>query len=347
MEDFKPSMFRHLSVPAEMKPKLMIVIDTEEEFDWDSDFSRDARSVENIQYLPKVFDALEPIGAVPLCVMTHPVMQNIHSAGVMRRSHGHGLCELGTHLHSWVNPPYAEEVNHRNSYACNLEKTLELRKMSALTSIFEQTFDFAPTMFRTGRYGVGANTFEVLAKLGYKTDLSLPPYSNFSRDGGPKTYCWTNTPFWAHEKACLLSLPVTTGFSGVFASFGPTLAPLLDSRKVKKSRTPGILARSKLLDRNRLTPEGVERKDLCDLMRTLVENGERVLTLSFHSSSLLPGATTYTKDNADVVKMITTLTDTLRYFVDELGGELAPVSAVDAELRGETESVCGTLRQAG
>jgi len=342
---FEAPFYPPAAVPRDEKPKLVVVIDTEEEFDWDAPFSRDSRSVQNIARLPALFDQFAEFGAAPLCVLSYPVMDDLASVLALRNAERQGLCELGTHLHSWVTPPYEERLSSRNSYGCNLPASLERRKLRALTARFEQCFDRSPTMFRTGRYGVGAQTFETLVELGYRTDLSLPPHSSFAEDGGPVFYGWSNAPFWADPHHDLLSLPVTTGFSGALSRFGPSLAPLVEARTLKRMRLPGVLCRSRILERARLTPEGSEPHELKRLMQALLEQGNRVLTLSFHSSSLLPGATSYVRNEDDRRAFEAALFTSLRCFVDELGGEIARVSDVDAWIRGGAEeTVCRNLR---
>ena len=327
------ALYDPVEIPSSLPPTLLVVIDTEEEFDWTADFSRDARGVRNIAELPRVFEICARYGAVPLCVIDHPVADDEAASALLRGARDAGLCEIGAHLHGWVNPPYEEAVSARQSYGCNLPPELEYRKIAALTDHIRDAFGTAPTMFRTGRYGVGAQTFEALASLGYRTDLSLPPHSNFSRDGGPSFYGWSNRPFWANRAGGVLSLPITTGFSGVLRGFGTEVAPLLDKPLARRLHLPGVLARSGLLERSRLTPEGTSNAEMNRLLAALVRDGERVLTLSLHSSTLLPGATVYARDQGEVDAFLARLDGVLRFFAEELGGKFAAVSAIDARLR--------------
>lgn len=328
-----PMRYKTVPVPDSMPPTLLVVIDTEEEFNWNAPFSRDARSVRNIAELPGVFEICARHGAVPLCVIDHPVADDKAATALLRAARDAGQCEIGAHLHGWVTPPFEEAVTAAHSYGCNLPPDLEHRKIAALTDQIAQSFGDAPTMFRTGRYGVGAHTFKALSALGYRTDLSLPPHSNFSRDGGPSFYGWANRPFWADRVGGLLSLPITTGFSGHLRRFGRQTAQTLDLKPAKRLRLPGILSRSGLLERSRLTPEGTSLAEMKRLLSALVGDGERVLTLSLHSSTLLPGATVYARDSGEVSDFLTRLDAVLGFFADELGGNFASVSATDAALR--------------
>ena len=52
---------------------------------------------------------------------------------------------------------------------------LEYEKLRFLTDAFEAAFGYRPRAFRAGRFGIGPNTFEALARLGYAVDSSVTP----------------------------------------------------------------------------------------------------------------------------------------------------------------------------
>ena len=328
-----PSRFDQATLPDAMAPSLLVVIDTEEEFDWTAPFSRLSRGTRNLGELPHLQAIFDKHGAVPLYVIDHPVASDPKAMQWMRDVRDRGACEIGAHLHPWVTPPHDETVSVQNSYTCNLPDTLQLAKISSLTHTIANAVGERPTAFRTGRYGVGKATLEALVETGYRTDLSLAPHSSFMAQGGPDFYGWHNRPFWADKARHLLSLPVTTGFSGVLRGIGPALAPFLDSAMVRRAHLPGMMAHMRLLERARLTPEGTGLAEMQRLLAALVGDGEKVLTLSLHSSTLLPGATVYARDKAERDALLERLDAVLGWFTSRLGGVLAPVSRVDAAIR--------------
>src|SRR3546814_6885075 len=94
-------------------------------------------------------------------------------------------CRNGTHLHPWVNPPFQEVVNATNSYPGNLPPELEHAKLAALTEAIAGAFGARPVVYKAGRYGVGPATAGILEALGYRIDVSVVPFTDFSDDGGP------------------------------------------------------------------------------------------------------------------------------------------------------------------
>ena len=314
---------------------LLVVVDTEEEFDWSAPFSSKARSTSNMREQRHAQAVLDRHGARPLYAIDHPVATDAWSAAWLRETRADGRCDVGSHLHTWVNPPHeGEGEGPAASYGCNLPPALERRKIEALTeAVAEAMGGQPPVHFRSGRYGIGPATPGILAGLGYTCDLSLAPHSSFAADGGPQFYGWSNAPFRFGPDEALVGLPVTTGFSGLLSGLGAGLAPSLDAGWARGLRAPGLLARLGLLERCRLTPEGVPLDSLQRLMAALVGAGERVLTLSYHSSTLLPGATPYARDAAQRDALLGRLDGALGYFVDALGGRLADAGSVEATVR--------------
>jgi len=329
-----PARYEKATLPDAMPPTLAVVVDTEEEFDWTAPFSRLARGTRNLRELPHLQAICDRHGAVPLYVIDHPVASDGAAMRWLCDARARGGCEIGAHLHPWVTPPHHEAVTTANSFTCNLPDSLQLAKIAALTETIAARTGERPTTFRAGRYGIGAATFGALATMGYRTDLSVAPHSSFADQNGPTFYHWHNKPFWADTEAGLLGLPVTTGFSGLLRGLGPVAAPMLDTGAARRLRLPGMLARARLLERARLTPEGTGLAEMKRLITALLRDGERVLTLSLHSSTLLPGATVYAADEAQRDALLARLDLLLGWFASRFGGVLAPVSAIDAAIRG-------------
>lgn len=334
-----PTHYAKVVLPESLRPTLAIVVDTEEEFDWSAPFSRQARATRNLRELPRLQEICQRHGAVPLYVVDHPVASDTGAMRWLCSVKEQGACEIGAHLHPWVTPPHDEVVNNANSFTCNLPAGLQLAKIESLSDLIAEQTGERPTAFRAGRYGIGAATLEALVAAGYRTDLSVAPHSSFVNQHGPSFYHWHNGPFWVDAEQRLLSLPVTTGFSGVLRSMGPVMAPVLDRHIARRMRLPGILAHMRMLERARLTPEGTMLRELKRLVKALVHDGERVLTLSLHSSTLLPGATVYARDAKDRDALLARIDALLGWFVRHLGGVLAPISEIDKTIRGAVHPI--------
>ena len=59
--------------PADMPPTLLVVIDTEEEFDWNTTFDRGSTSVDNIGSQHLAQDLFTAAGIVPTYAIDYPV----------------------------------------------------------------------------------------------------------------------------------------------------------------------------------------------------------------------------------------------------------------------------------
>lgn len=314
----------HLPVvwPANQSPILCIVVDTEEEFDWSAPFSRNAVETNSILAQPQAHERVfDNFGITPTYVVDWPVANSPTAVAVLRGLMEEGRCEIGAHLHPWVSPPHLEEVNNFNSFAGNLPASLEFEKLKLLTQAITDNFGRKPTVFKAGRYGLGKSTSLALQRLGYQIDASVVPHTSFSSDGGPNFYGFDNQTYWfGSTDSPLLEVPVTTGYCGFLHQSGQQLYPKLAHPLAKTLHLGGIAARSGALERIRLTPEGVDISANKRLMRTLVQDGVRVLTLTYHSPSLEPGHTPYVRTTDDLSKFLKCLSECFSYFQSDLGG---------------------------
>ena len=319
---FDTASQRPARLPAGHPPVLAVVVDTEEEFDWGRPFSRDSTATTAIaaQALAhrRVFD---PLGIVPTYVIDWPVATTAPAIAALKTLMDAGRCDIGTHLHPWVSPPHVEEVGTFNSSAGNLAPEIEFEKLRLLTEAIAANFGCRPTVFKAGRYGLGPHSADALSQLGYRVDTSIVPHSSFVADGGPDFSRFSNQPFWfGPRQAPLLELPVTTAFCGWLRGHGPWLYPAISTPAARALHLGGIAARSRALERIRLSPEGCGAADMVRLAATLAKDGNQVFTLTYHSPSMVPGHTPYVRSSADLERLLDAIHRTCRFFKDELGG---------------------------
>ncbi|MGZ5380189.1 MAG: hypothetical protein ACXWD8_20150, partial [Mycobacterium sp.] len=284
--------------PSDMPPQLLVVIDTEEEFDWSRPFSRHNRSVQSIQCQHLAQEIFDRFGIKPTYVMDYPVVDDDAAVAVIKGFYDSGRCEIGAHLQPWVNPPHEEETTIGNSYPGNLPFALEYRKLATLSQRIRERFGVSPVVYKAGRYGIAPSTTKILQSLGFCIDASVVPHTSFAGDGGPDFRSLPDRPFWFGDALDLLEVPLTRGFAGLLGQWGPVLYPLIANRRIKAARMPALFARLGLLERITLTPEGISYDELCRLTRTLLKRGQKVFCLTYHSSSLLPGSTPYVANEA-------------------------------------------------
>ena len=277
---------RFADIPRDMPPQLLVIIDTEEEFDWGQPVARENTSVETIDAQHRAQEIFGRYGIVPTYVVDYPVAATESSSRVLKAFLDAGECEIGTHLHPWVSPPYDEEVNARNSYPGNLPPALEREKLERLTEAIQGAFGMQPTVYKAGRYGVGPATASILEDLGYEIDVSVVPRTSYTADGGPDFRDYDERPFWFGSDRDLLEIPLSCGFAGTLTSLGPSAHPLLTSPLGMALHVPGVFARLRLIERITLTPEGIDHAAHRRLTRSLLKHGCKIFCFTYHSPSL-------------------------------------------------------------
>lgn len=278
-----------LDLAPERPPLLCVIVDTEEEFDWRRPLSRDNTSVTSISAQVRAQEVFAEFAVVPTYVIDYPVSSDPAAIELLRGLQDEGACEIGAHLHPWVNPPHDEAVEPCNSFPGNLPPALERAKLLRLTETIEDNLGRRPRVYKAGRYGVGPATAALLEDLGYEVDASVVPYTSFAPSCGPDFSGFGFRPYWFGAGRRLLELPLTVGFAGLCRSWGQPVFPVLSAPWGMKLHVPGIAARLGLLERIRLTPEGVDPAAQRRLTRSLLAQGARVFSLTYHSPSLQPG----------------------------------------------------------
>ena len=303
------------------RPRLIVGIDTEAEFDWNQPFSRTKTSVETVAELNRVQEIFDKYGIVPTYLVDFAVADDETAVQILGEFQKAGKCDIGAHLNPWLNPPFEEPVDRFHSYPCNLPAGLERRKLEQLTAKIAQQFGSPPRVYRAGRYGIGPDTGKILEDLDYCVDMSVAPYACFAEDGGPDFRNLDHRPFRFGPTKGLMEIPVSCGYSGWLAGAGKSFFPILSSRAGMWLHVPGILARLRALERIRLTPEGIKFAELRRLTEGQHGKGCRVFSLTFHSPSLAPGNTPYVRDKQELKDFLQTVNRYCDYFVNELGGK--------------------------
>jgi len=325
--DLRPSFFRPVAIPAAEKPRLFVVVDTEEEFDWEAPFSRESTSVTAIDEVDRLQDLLARHRLLPTYVVDYPVASTKASAERLGAYARRGECQIGAHLHPWVSPPYTETLGQHASFACNLGAELELDKIRRLKQAIESALGVKPRSYKAGRYGFGPTTAEILESLDFDIDLSVNPHMD-NRPIGPSFEGFAATPGWFGSRRRLLELPCTTGFVGLARRVGPALHRAASAVWLRPVRAIGLLSRSGTLNKVMLSPEGNTLGEMRALTRALLRDGVRTFALTFHSPSLKPGCTRYVRTAADRAGFLSTIDQYCEEFMGRFGG----VPATPADL---------------
>lgn len=276
-------------------PRYLVTVDTEEEFDWNRPFSRDQHGTRHIPAITPFQSLCEESGVKPLYLIDYPVACDPYATELLGGFVHLGQAEIGMQLHPWVTPPFNETVGNRNSFACNLPPKLEQEKLHILYEKIAHNFQLQPNIYRAGRYGIGTITPQMLQELGINFDTSVRSNYDYSSDGGPCFIDAPLNPFWL-KQGNLIELPLTTVFHGGLRRHATLI--YFGSAAWKMPRA--LLARTGLLERIALTPEGVPLHKAIIAINNALAQKIGLLNLSFHSPSLEPGHTNYVRNTDEL-----------------------------------------------
>jgi hypothetical protein len=310
--------YKPADIDAERPPTLHVVVDTEAEFDWARPFATDLTAVSAMSGIGSAQAIFDRYGVRPVYVVDYPVASQPEGVAAIRAVVDRGAGAVGAHLHPWANPPFGEDTSRRLSFPGNLPSALEAAKLDALLEVIGRNFATTPPFYKAGRYGLGPNTAGLIASRGAKVDFSLLPQTDLRRQDGPDFSDIDPIPYHV-DGTGLLSLPMTRAHVGFFGA-QRGLHGWLDGRLASTLHLPGVLARTRVLERLTLTPEGVPAGPQIRLMRALLARGHRMFVLHYHSPSLVAGHTPYVRTEADRVELLARIEAVCRWFFEELGG---------------------------
>ncbi len=324
---------------SDARPVLLAVVDTEEEFDWSAPFSPAHRSVGHVARLPRLHALFERYGVRPTYLVDHPIATTPESVRVLDGFLRRGTCEVGAHLHPWVNPPLVEDCTSRNSYLSNLPLPLQQDKLAELTAVIRRAFGVAPASFRAGRHGLDCALVPTLRELGYRVDSSVRAFVTFEQDGGPSFEEFGPEPFWLDDGTCaegpplprLLEVPATVGFTRRPLAWWAAVHRRLSRRPWNRWRLIGVLWHLGVVRKQWLSPEGSSLADQLGLLRALAREPRPVLNLSLHSPSVEPGHTPYVRSEADLERLLAVLEGVLDFAVGRLGARCLTLGEFQAE----------------
>lgn len=287
-----------VELAADERSRFWVTIDTEEDFDWAAPFARTGYGLASVPALADCQSYFARAHVNPIYLVDWPIVADDRAVAILGAAQTDGDCEIGAQLHPWVTPPHDEDVNARNSYTGNLPTDLQRAKMTALRDAIRDRFGVSPTVYRAGRYGLGPDSANMLAELGFRCDTSVRTGFDYRAGHGPDYRGASLHPWWVRTSAGpVLEMPVTTVFGGLLGGAGRRVY-----HRVARNGTHAgaALARLGLVERIALTPEGIPAERACKAIDIAVDLRLPVLNFSFHSPSLQPGNTPYVRSQPDL-----------------------------------------------
>jgi glycosyltransferase involved in cell wall biosynthesis len=314
---------KHIAAGNTSQARLVVTVDAEEEFDWRVPFSRDSCSVRSMRSQFIAHRIFEKYKCVPTYMVDFPVATQPEGRAPLLELLQSHMCEIGAQLHPWINPPFMENISAINSYPGNLPQELELAKLQRLTAEIDAAFRVTPRIYRAGRYGFGMHTAAILKDLGYLADSSFLPFWDVPITNGQPLRGLRSEPHWLDEDKSLFELPISAAVVGRAASLSPRLRSLMFGPQSAALGLPSLLARTGVLERIKLTPEGIKFSEAKSLVLHLLSRGQTDFVMTYHSPSLEVGNTPYVRTEKQREEFLRWLDDFLFFFTKEIGGRCA------------------------
>ena len=312
---------------------VMVTIDTEED-NWGTYF-QDGASLASIDRLEELRPLWERYGVRPTYFVNHPPMANRHSAEILAELAAGGAGELGVHCHPWNSPPFKKSFEPPVTMMNRLSDEENHGKLAHLTGLFTDVFQFRPRSFRAGRWGLGPSVARPLSLLGYEVDASVSPFMDWSADGGPDfsralqiPYRFDpNDPLSPELEGSLVEVPTSIGFLWGPQRLSASTRAILERSPAARLKIVGLLDVFGPLTKRWLSPETSTTREMIRLTKALVRSGVRALDFTFHSPSLLPGATPFVKSEEGRVRFIQRIRSFLE-FCSQQGFEFLTITEV-------------------
>src|SRR6266581_2291208 len=136
-----PTTWRMIDWPTEQTPMLVVIVDTEAEFDWEAHRPRRAMGVTSVKCQAKAQRIFERYEVRPTFVLDYPVSSTPEAYEIIRDCHRSG-----------------EPKTDENTYPGNLPFEIERENLAQLSHVIHKNVGARPRIDKAGRYGVGRST---------------------------------------------------------------------------------------------------------------------------------------------------------------------------------------------
>lgn len=281
---------------------LAVSLDVEEEGLFGGQYARRGCSTTNTACLTRLAPLCER-GVRPTLFCAHSVLADAASRrdlAAVRDRHG---AEIGAHLHHWNTPPLTLDGPEADAAlgdsaprvpAAAVPDPLMAAKLAGLMAA-GRDFQSAPlTSFRMGRWDLHRNHWPLLAEAGILVDASVRPlHCGATPLAGPDHFGAPRNPYWiSTPKGRIFEVPLSV------TPLLPCLPGLLG--RVAPGLRPGFKNWGALC----LLPVYHPLWAMQAITRLFAARGGRVLSLTWHSSEMMPGGAPHLPDAAAVDRLM-------------------------------------------
>lgn len=295
-----------------------VSVDTEED-DWGS-YAQSGASCRNIPHLLELHDLLAELGVRPTYLVNRAPLLTPESVEVLGRLAECPETEIGGHCHPWNTPPFTGEGVER-SMMFKLPEAANTAKIGEVTRLIRSELGVQPLSFRAGRWAIGPTVSVGLAHHGYRVDASVTPFIDWTDQGGLDTWHAPSRPyrfrperpFEPDPSGTMVELPTTIGFLGGRHRARAAIRRWLERSPLRHLSAVGVLDVLRVVRRRWLSPETSTARDMVALTDACLRSGEPVLGFTFHSCTLLPGATPFVRSEDDRKRFLGSIVTALRH----------------------------------
>jgi hypothetical protein len=299
--------------------KLVISLDVEEEGLFFGEYPR-ASGVTNIAELRRLEFITRDFGLPLTLLVSHRVAQDPAACRVLADWRDHRGAEIGVHFHPWSTPPFADLPLPEPAPAASIPWPLLRDKFGELLRQVQESLEVTPESFRMGRFDFGPEVLRLLQEFGLKVDSGAVP---LTLKGTGEFFLAPADPFWltpaAPGRPGLLEVPLT--MVPVLAHSPQVLAHL--ARLLPGNSGRALLHCFKYMGATGIQPAWFPLASMRLAAALHRRRGGRVLSMSFHSSELLPGASRLFPTEAAVAALVAKIRAFLTWLV-----ETGPVEGV-------------------
>lgn len=273
-----------------MKRNFIITVDTEGDNQW-SIYNGQNITTENANFIPRFQEMCEEFGFKPVYLVNYEMANNDFLMDYLKKKQKEGVCEIGTHLHSWNSPPEheLERKFEGNPYITEYPEQIVYEKIDFMTKLIESKVGIRPVVHRAGRWASSDCMFDILSELGYIADCSVVSGCNMLNYPGKTVSYGFDYRTYPNEaylvKDNLIEIPMTVKH----------IQHTLAGKSIKNRAKNLIVGKDRWL-----RPAISTVKEMKLNIDERVENGSDYAEFMIHSTELMPGGSPYFKNSRDV-----------------------------------------------
>jgi hypothetical protein len=291
----------------------VISIDVEEEGLFFGHYPRTPPGVTNVAELERLSFIPRDFGLPLTLLVTYQVARDPAACRVLTQWRDRYAAEIGVHLHPWNTPPFLDLPDPEPVRSERLPRPLLRDKFANLLSQVRAELAVTPRSFRMGRFDAGPQVWSLLPEFGLEVDSSVAPLTR--KNPEPRGFLAPADPFplgdfWPGGSNLLevpiTMVPVVAGTPALLERLAASAPPTWGETLRDLFRYGGAVG---------MQPAWYPLVSLQLAAHLHRRRGGRVLTMFFHSSELMPGATRLFPTEAAVNRFVEKIRTFLTWLV--------------------------------